>query len=53
MTAVRVRDWGFNYSEARFYGWRHSVHIGPWLIFWGRMSAQELRAALDAKDSER
>ncbi len=44
MTVVRVPGWGFDYSEAHYYGWRHSLHIGPWLIFWGKMTEAELQA---------
>jgi hypothetical protein len=36
MQIVRVRSWSFSYCEARYYGWRHSVQIGPWLIFFGQ-----------------
>jgi len=40
---VRVPDWGFSIGGARFHGWRWCVHIGPWLIFWGRMTEAQLR----------
>jgi hypothetical protein len=44
MQIMRVPGWGFDYCEARYYGRRHSVHIGPVLIFWGQMTEAELRA---------
>jgi hypothetical protein len=44
MTVVRVPGWGLSYSEARYYGWRHSLHVGPWLFFWGKMTDAELEA---------
>lgn len=31
--AVRVPGFGLNYSEARYYGWRHCIHIGWWMVF--------------------
>jgi len=37
MNIVRVLPWGFSYSEAAYYGYRHCVHIGPWLIFFWEM----------------
>jgi hypothetical protein len=43
MQIVRVPSWGFDYCEARHYGRRHSVHVGPFLIFWGQMTEAELR----------
>lgn len=30
---VRVPGWGFDLGEARYYGWRWCLHIGPWLLF--------------------
>lgn len=39
---VRVPSWGLEYGEAKFYGWHHFLHIGPWLIFWGRMTEAEI-----------
>lgn len=44
MTIVLVLSWGFNYSEARYYGWRHSVHVGRFIMFWGYMTPAELVA---------
>ena len=44
MNIVRVPGWGFDYSEARYYGWRHCLHIGRRLIFFGRMTDAELQA---------
>lgn len=43
MTVLRVPSWGFDHSTAEYYGWRHCLHIGPVLIFWGRMTEDECR----------
>ncbi len=43
ITVVRVPSWGFDYERPGWYwGWRHSVQIGPWLVFWGKMSGAEI-----------
>lgn len=43
MIILRVPYWGFNYMQpGGYWGWRHIVTIGPWLIFWGRMTDREL-----------
>jgi hypothetical protein len=44
MNIVCVPGWGCDYSEAAYYGCHHSIHIGPWLIFWGAMTDAELKA---------
>ena len=45
VAVVRVPGWALDYQAPGWYwGWRHSVQIGPWIIFWGRMSEAELRA---------
>lgn len=44
MQIMRVPVWGFEYCEARHYGRRHSLHVGPFLIFWGQMTEGELLA---------
>ena len=36
MTIVRVPPWGLSLCEARYYGWRWSLHVGPFLIFFWR-----------------
>ena len=41
MAVLRVPGWGFDHSAAEYYGWRHCLHIGPILIFWGRMTEDE------------
>lgn len=33
MTAIRVPDWSLDLSDARYWGWRWCLHIGPFLIF--------------------
>lgn len=33
--AVRVPGFGLSYCEARWYGWRHCIHIGRWIVFFG------------------
>ncbi len=33
---ARVPGWGLSISEARYYGWRWCLHIGPWLVFFGQ-----------------
>ncbi len=35
MNIARVPHFGFSYDAADYYGFRHSAHIGWWLIFWG------------------
>lgn len=43
MTRVYVPTFGWlTYSEARYYGYRHSVHIGYWLFLWGQMTPDEI-----------
>lgn len=44
MQIIRVPAWGFDYMGAEYFGRRHSVHIGPFLIFWGQMSPEEIEA---------
>lgn len=44
MVVVRVPGWGLDCMGAHYYGWRHSIHVGPFLIFWGRMSLEEIEA---------
>ena len=44
MAIIRVPVWGMDYSEAAYYGWRRSLHIGPFIVFWGMMSEAELNA---------
>lgn len=51
MQVLRIPSWGFEYGEARYYGWRHCVHIGPLLIFWGRMTEAEIRTWWESPDA--
>jgi hypothetical protein len=44
MQILRVPALGFSYSRAEYYGRRHSLHIGPLLIFWGQMTEAEISA---------
>lgn len=44
MQVMQVPVWGFDYCEACYYGRRHSLHIGPFLILWGQMTDAELEA---------
>jgi hypothetical protein len=37
MTVCRLPVWGFSCDNASFYGWRYAVHIGPWLVFFGKV----------------
>lgn len=37
MTVVRVASFGCTVSRADYYGWRFGLHIGVWLIFFGRL----------------
>jgi hypothetical protein len=36
MNIVRVLGWGLSITEARYYGYRSCLHIGPWLMFFDR-----------------
>jgi len=38
MTIIRVPSWGLTYSPAEYYGFRHGLQIGPWLVFLGRLT---------------
>lgn len=33
MSVVRVPGWSLSLHEARYYGWRWCLHVGPWLVF--------------------
>lgn len=44
MQVIRLPGWGFSYCEARYYGRRHSLHIGPFWFLWGQMTDAELQA---------
>lgn len=44
MQVIRLPGWGFSYCEARYYGRRHSLHIGPFWLLWGQMTDAELQA---------
>ena len=48
---LRVPGWGLSYARAAYYGRRHSLHIGPFLIFWGQMTEAELIALSRDKDA--
>jgi hypothetical protein len=41
MNIVRVPGWCLSITEARYYGYRSCLHIGPWLIFFGRTEARK------------
>lgn len=42
MQIFRAATWGLSYSDACYYGRRHSAHIGPVLILWGQMSEADM-----------
>jgi hypothetical protein len=44
MQILRVPEWGFDYMDACYFGRWHSVHLGPFLIFWGQMTDVEIMA---------
>lgn len=51
VAVVRVPCWAFDYQAPGWYwGWRHSVQIGPWIIFWGRMSDAAILRAMEGRD---
>ena len=35
----RVPGWGLSISEARYYGWRWCLHIGPFFVFFWQCEA--------------
>lgn len=37
--AARVPGFGLSYSEASYYGWKHSIQIGWWVVFFGPICA--------------
>lgn len=37
MQITRVPGIGFSIEEARYYGWRWALHVGPWLVFFWPM----------------
>lgn len=39
MTILRVPSWGLSLDEARYYGWRWGLHVGPWLVFFWKVEA--------------
>ena len=43
MQIVRVPGFGLSYDRAEYYGRRHCVHVGWWLIFWSQMTEAELQ----------
>lgn len=36
MQILRVPGWGLGLHDARYYGRRWCVEVGPWLIFFGQ-----------------
>lgn len=40
MQIMRV-GFGFTYLPARYWGWRHCLHVGWWLILWGQLADGE------------
>ena len=56
MEIIRLNSWHWpELGEARFYGWRHTITVGPFMIFLGRMSAADMDEYCDysAKHYER
>lgn len=49
LSIIRVPGWGLSYGDACYYGRWHSLHIGPWLVFWGQMTDAEIEAWDDAR----
>ncbi len=37
MQITRILGAGLNLTEARYYGWRWALHVGPWLVFFWPM----------------
>ena len=50
MQIMRLPGWGLSYCDAGYYGWRHSLHIGPFLIFWRKLTPIEIWARGDGGD---
>ena len=40
MQVMRVSGWGLWLHEARYYGWRWCLCIGPFLIFFWNVNTQ-------------
>jgi hypothetical protein len=36
MIAIRIPYGGFTYAGAGYYGYRHGIVLGWWLIMWGK-----------------
>jgi hypothetical protein len=37
MQAIRVPGWRLSIADARYYGWRWCLQVGPWLVLlWPR-----------------
>lgn len=44
MQIIRVPAWGLYYGGAEYFGRRHFVHIGLFVILWGQMTPDEIEA---------
>jgi hypothetical protein len=46
MQVMRIPGWEWwpDYETAEYYGRRHSLAIGCWLIFWGQMTDADIEA---------
>jgi hypothetical protein len=50
MRVLRLPVFGWlEYTEARYYGWRHCLHVGYWLLCWGDMTGAEIDAYESAR----
>ncbi len=36
MQILHLSTLGLSYHPAAYYGWRHALHVGWWLVFWGK-----------------
>lgn len=44
MQVIRVPGWGLGYGDACYWGRRHCLEIGPFMILWGQMTDTEIEA---------
>ena len=42
MEIIRAPWWGLSLYPAEYWGWHHAAHVGPLVIFWGKMTEAEL-----------
>lgn len=52
MQILRVPTFGFGIGEAGYYGRRHFVIAGWWIILWGQMTDEEIWAYDDRSDGD-